>query len=156
MRAIVQRVAHAEVRVRGLVVGHCGPGLMVLVAAHRNDTLADAKRCADRVLGLRVFGDDQGQMNLALRDLPDSGSPQILAVSNFTLYGDTNKGRRPSFVQSAPFEEGRVLFEAFVSALRALGAHVETGHFGEHMDLSLENDGPVTLILDVIPTGPVE
>lgn len=99
---------------------------------------------ADRVKGLRIFNDAEGKMNLALADVGGS----VLAVSNFTVYGETSKNRRPSFIQSAPYEEGQRLFEAFVAALRALDVEVETGVFGAHMEVSLVNDGPVTVILE--------
>lgn len=153
MRGVVQRVSQAEVRVGGSVVGRCGPGLLVLVAAHRLDTEADARKFADRVQGLRVFGDSNGKMNLSLKDLPPSDAPQVLAVSNFTVYGDTASGRRPSFVESAPYDRGESLFSSFVDALRALGVTVETGVFGAHMEVASVNDGPVTVLIDVPPTG---
>ena len=148
MKAIVQRVSSASVTVDGKVVGSCGPGLLVLAAAHREDTESNASKLADRVFGLRIFNDEAGKMNLALSALPDSGKPNILAVSNFTVYGETAKNRRPSFIESAPYEEGKVLFEAFTSALAALGAKVETGEFGAHMEVELVNDGPVTVIVE--------
>lgn len=144
MRSIVQRVSRAEVVVEGTVVGRCGVGLLVLVAAHREDTEVSARKMADRVKGLRIFNDAEGKMNLALADVGGS----VLAVSNFTVYGETSKNRRPSFIQSAPYEEGQRLFEAFVAALRALDVEVETGVFGAHMEVSLVNDGPVTVILE--------
>lgn len=144
MRAIVQRVSQASVAVDGRIVGSCGVGLLVLVAAARDDTEARAVKMADRVRGLRVFNDEQEKMNLALADI--SGS--VLAVSNFTVYGDADKNRRPSFIEAAGYDEGERLYEGFVEALRAMGVHVETGEFGAHMDVSLVNDGPVTIILN--------
>lgn len=148
MKAVVQRVSRASVVVDGRVVGRCGPGLLVLAAAHREDTEANAKKLADRVIGLRIFNDEAGKMNLALAAIPETSEPNILAVSNFTVYGETSKNRRPSFIESAPYEEGRLMFDAFVEELRHLGARVETGEFGAHMDVELVNDGPVTVIVE--------
>jgi D-aminoacyl-tRNA deacylase len=148
MRAVVQRVTRASVSVDGEVVGECGQGFLVLVAAHRDDTEKEAVKMADRVAKLRVFNDEEGKMNLALGDLDPPGS--VLAVSNFTLYGETAKNRRPSFIESAPYDRGSELYEVFLAALRSLGIQVETGVFGAHMDVDLVNDGPVTVILDVV------
>jgi len=117
----------------------------VLVAAHRDDTEANADKLADRVAGLRIFSDAEGKMNLSLADVEGS----VLAISNFTLYGDATKNRRPSFIESAPYAAGERLYEAFVTALVKRGVPVETGVFGAHMDVSLVNDGPVTIVLDV-------
>lgn len=144
MRAVVQRVSSASVSVDGKVVGSCGVGLLLLVAAHREDTESNAAKLADRVKGLRIFNDGEGKMNLALADVGGS----VLAVSNFTVYGETSKNRRPSFISSAPYEEGERLFDAFVASLRGLGVEVQTGIFGAHMDVSLVNDGPVTVIVE--------
>lgn len=138
----------ASVSVGGKVVGRCGPGFAVLVAAHREDEPSNAEKLADRVHGLRVFADDEGRMNLSLADLAPTDEARVLAVSNFTLYGDCAKSRRPSFTEAAPYEQGEDLFEHFVSALRAYGIGVETGEFGAMMQVTIENDGPVTLILD--------
>lgn len=145
MRAVVQRVSEASVNVDGATVGRCGVGLLVLVAAHRDDTEANADKLADRVAGLRIFSDAEGKMNLSLADVEGS----VLAISNFTLYGDATKNRRPSFIGSAPYADGERLYEAFVAALARRGVPVETGVFGAHMDVSLVNDGPVTIVLDV-------
>lgn len=145
MRAVVQRVSEASVMVDGAVVGRCGVGLLVLVAAHRDDTEANADKMADRVAGLRIFGDAEGKMNLSLADVEGS----VLAISNFTLYGDATKNRRPSFTESAAYADGERLYEAFVAGLQRRGVPVETGVFGAHMDVSLVNDGPVTIVLDV-------
>jgi D-aminoacyl-tRNA deacylase len=147
MRAVVQRVRSASVTVDGKIVGRCGIGLLVLVAAHRDDTAREATKMADRVAKLRIFNDADGKMNLAMADMAPSAS--VLAVSNFTLYGETAKNRRPSFIESAPYTIGEELFGTFVYALRGLGVHVETGQFGAHMEVELVNDGPVTVILDV-------
>lgn len=145
MRAVVQRVSEASVNVDGAKVGRCGVGLLVLVAAHRDDTEANADKMADRVAGLRIFGDAEGKMNLSLADVEGS----VLAISNFTLYGDATKNRRPSFIEAAGYADGERLFEAFVAALVRRGVPVETGVFGAHMDVTLVNDGPVTIVLDV-------
>lgn len=131
--------------VDGATVGRCGVGLLVLVAAHRDDTEANADKMADRVAGLRIFGDAEGKMNLSLADVEGS----VLAISNFTLYGDATKNRRPSFIEAAGYADGERLFEAFVAALVRRGVPVATGVFGAHMDVSLVNDGPVTIVLDV-------
>lgn len=144
MRAIVQRVSSASVSVDGRLVGSCEVGYVVLLAALRSDTAANAEKMADRVRGLRVFNDEAGKMNLALADVGGS----VLAISNFTVAGDASKNRRPSFIDAASFEDGRGLFDAFVEALRGLGLRVETGEFGAHMDVQLVNDGPVTVILE--------
>ena len=152
MKAVVQRVSSAQVVVGGAVVGKCGVGLLALVAAHKNDTERDARKMADRVAGLRIFNDEAGKMNLALREV----GAGVLAVSNFTVYGDAARNRRPSFIEAAPYEQGERLFNLFVQELRNLGYPVETGVFGAHMDVSLVNDGPVTVILEVEPSGSAE
>jgi len=150
MKAVVQRAFEASVEVEGKVVGQIERGLVVLVGAHQDDTDADAVKMADRVLGMRIFGDEEGKMNLALRDLWERGEKgSILAISNFTLLGDASKNRRPSFLNAASYEEGSRLFDRFVGALRELGCPVETGIFGADMKVRLVNDGPVTLILEV-------
>lgn len=147
MKAVVQRVSSARVEVDGKTVGAIGAGLAVLAAAHRDDTEASARKLADRILGLRIFNDEQGKMNLNLADaLGQTGS--ILAISNFTIYGETAKTRRPSFVEAAPFAQGERLFEQFVDALRTGCGRVEQGTFGAHMKVSLVNDGPVTVIVE--------
>jgi D-aminoacyl-tRNA deacylase len=145
VRLVVQRVAWAQVSVGGEVVGRCGTGFLVLAAAGRGDDAATARKAADRVWGLRVLADEAGKMNLSLRDVPGTS---VLAVSNFTLYGDCSQ-RRPSFTAAAPYEEGEALFGEFVSELRRLGAAVETGVYGADMQVELQNDGPVTLVVDV-------
>lgn len=141
-------MSRAEVAVDGEVVGKIDAGLLVLAAAHKNDTEAQAVKLADRVLGLRIFNDGEGKMNLALADVEGAG---VLAVSNFTVYGETAKNRRPSFVEAAPYEEGKRLFDAFVAALRERHPLVQEGIFGADMKVSLLNDGPVTVILEVPP-----
>jgi D-aminoacyl-tRNA deacylase len=148
MRAVIQRVSSASVSVEGQVVGRCGKGLVVLVAAHREDSDSDAAKMADRVYGMRIFPDGDGKMNLSLKTLIDEGvEAGVLAVSNFTVYGDATQ-RRPSFVAAASFERGRELFDRFVDELRALGAPVATGEFGAQMEVAMVNDGPVTLIVE--------
>lgn len=138
-------------------MGRCGPGLLLLVGVHRDDTEVDAKKLADRVLGLRIFNDPEGKMNLAIRDFPQPQGGfelEILAVSNFTVYGDT-KSRRPAFGLSAPYEQAQSLFNRFVGELRLLGADVQTGEFGADMRVSLVNDGPVTVIVETDRTKQV-
>jgi D-aminoacyl-tRNA deacylase len=144
MRALVQRVTRAEVSVSGRCVGRIGPGFAVLLGVARDDTEADAEFVIDRILGLRVFADEAGKMNLALGAV----SGELLVISQFTLLADTSGGRRPSFIKAAPPEIARPLYEHLVSLARARGVRVETGEFGAHMELGLVNDGPVTIILD--------
>jgi D-tyrosyl-tRNA(Tyr) deacylase len=143
VRAIVQRVSGAEVKVEGRITGRIGRGFVVLLGVARGDTAQDAEFIADRVIGLRVFADPAGKMNLAL--LAVNG--ELLVVSQFTLHADTSQ-RRPSFLEAAPPEEARPLYEHFLSLARGRGVKVEEGKFGAHMDVSLVNDGPVTIILD--------
>lgn len=154
MKAVVQRVSWARVEVEGSMVGAMENGLLVLAAAHRLDTEVEAARLADRVWGLRVFNDADGKINLSLKDLSAAGEHVgVLAVSNFTVYGETTKNRRPSFTESAPYEKGETLFNHFVDELKKLGCEVATGEFGADMKVSLLNDGPVTVILEVEPKG---
>ncbi len=144
MRAVVQRVSRAEVSAGGNCVGRIGPGFAVLLGVARDDTEADAEFIADRILGLRVFADPAGRMNLALAAV----GGELLAISQFTLLADTSGGRRPSFIRAAPPELARPLYEHFLSRVRQRGVKVEQGEFGAHMELALVNDGPVTIILD--------
>jgi D-tyrosyl-tRNA(Tyr) deacylase len=144
MRAVVQRVTQAKVEVDGVVVGEIGPGLLVLLGVAKTDTTAGAEFLAEKITGLRIFADEAGKMN---RGLLDTGGA-LLAVSQFTLYGDCRKGRRPSFDHAAPAEQARWLYEHFVDASRRTGVRVETGVFQADMQVSLVNDGPVTLILE--------
>lgn len=148
MRAVVQRVLRASVSVEGQVVGDCGPGLVALVAAKSGDEKENAHRMADRIFGLRIFNDAQGKINLTLSDACSQSGTNVLAISNFTVYGETAKNRRPSFVQAAKYEEGEALFQAFVEELERLGARVATGIFGADMQVELVNDGPVTVIVE--------
>jgi D-tyrosyl-tRNA(Tyr) deacylase len=145
MRAVVQRVLEARVTVDGATVGAVGRGLCVLVGVTHDDDEADARRLAAKLWNLRIFDDDAGVMN---RSLADVGG-QALVVSQFTLYGDTSRGRRPSWVAAARPEQAEPLVEAVVGALRGLGAQVETGRFGAEMLVALVNDGPVTLVVEV-------
>lgn len=144
MRAVVQRVSRAEVSVGGSSLGRIGRGFAVLLGVARDDSAADVEFIADRILGLRVFADAAGKMNLAL----DAIDGELLVVSQFTLLADTSGGRRPSFIRAAAPEVARPLYENFVSLVRARGVRVETGEFGAHMEVALVNDGPVTIILD--------
>lgn len=144
VRAILQRVSRAEVRIGDRVVGSIARGMVVLLGVARDDTEADAAFIADRTLGLRVFADDAGKMNLALGAV----GGQLLVVSQFTLLADTESGRRPSFVRAAPPLEAQRLYEHFVSLVRQRDVKVETGEFGARMEVDLVNEGPVTIILD--------
>jgi D-tyrosyl-tRNA(Tyr) deacylase len=144
MRAVLQRVTRARVLVNGNLTGEIGPGLAVLIAVGREDTAATAASMAEKIVNLRIFGDEQGKMN---RSLLDSGGA-VLAVSQFTLYGDARGQRRPSFIHAAPPEQGKALYEEFVRAVRALGVRVAAGVFQAHMSVEIVNDGPVTILLD--------
>lgn len=144
MRAVVQRVSRAEVRVAGEVTGRIGPGLVVLLGVGRDDTDAEAAWMLDKIVGLRIFADEAGKMNLSLEDIRGG----LLVVSQFTLYGDTRKGRRPSFIDAAPPEQANALYETFVEFARAKGLSVGTGVFQAMMEVDLVNDGPVTLIVE--------
>lgn len=144
MRAVLQRVSRARVVIDGRVKGEIEAGLTVLIAVGGEDTTATAASMAEKIVNLRIFNDYQGKMN---RSLLDTGGA-ILAVSQFTLYGDARGQRRPSFLQAAPPEQGKALYEEFVRSLRALGVRVETGVFQTHMSVELANDGPVTILLD--------
>jgi len=150
LRAVIQRVSRASVLVDGRVVAEIGRGFLVLLGVRSQDTQANASYLAEKVAGLRVFEDEEGKMNLGLDEI----GGEILAISQFTLYGDTRKGRRPSFTQAACPGEARPLYEGFIEALRQRGVAVKVGVFGAHMMVRLENDGPVTLILDTDEAGP--
>jgi D-tyrosyl-tRNA(Tyr) deacylase len=147
MRAVIQRVSRAAVTVDGETVGKIGTGLLVLLGVTHTDTPADARWLAEKIVGLRIFNDADGKMNLGVTDVGGA----VLVVSQFTLYGEAQKGRRPSFVAAARPEQAIPLYEAFVNGIRALGVPVETGRFGATMAVELVNDGPVTLILDSPP-----
>lgn len=149
MRAVVQRVKWARCIVDGKVVGECGTGLMVLVAAHRNDTATEVRKVADRTYGLRIFDDADGKLNLNFATVTEGADgPNMLVISQFTLYGDVWASRRPGFTESAKFDEGKALFESYVDELVKLGARVQTGVFGASMQIELLNDGPVTIVID--------
>lgn len=144
MRAVVQRVSEASVRVEGDTVGEIGAGLCVLVGVTHFDTVAEARRLADRLWNLRIFPDEAGKMNRSAAE----GNLPMLVISQFSLYADTSRGRRPSFVAAAPADVAEPLVDELVAALRALGARVETGRFGAHMSVSLVNDGPLTVTVE--------
>jgi D-aminoacyl-tRNA deacylase len=144
MRAVVQRVSRAQVTVDGEITGNIGLGLLVLLGVGRDDTETDATYLAEKISGLRIFEDDHGKMNRCVQDVGGS----VLAVSQFTLYGDVRRGKRPSFDAAAPPEKARQLYEFFVQQIRAAGLRCETGRFQEMMKVELVNDGPVTILLD--------
>lgn len=144
MRAVVQRVSSASVTVSGSVVGAIENGLLVLLGICPDDTQADVNYLSNKVLGLRIFEDQDGKMNRSVTQADGS----VLVVSQFTLLGDCRKGRRPSFVEAARPEVANPLYESFVGELRGQGVHTQTGVFQAHMDVALVNDGPVTLLLD--------
>jgi D-tyrosyl-tRNA(Tyr) deacylase len=144
MRAVVQRVSRAEVRVNGRVVGKIASGFVVLLGVADGDNESDAAHLADRIIGMRIFADAAGKMNLSIAQAAGS----LLVVSQFTLLADTNSGRRPSFTKAAAPDEARRLYEHFLSLARIRGVKVETGEFGATMEVDLVNDGPVTIILD--------
>lgn len=144
MRACVQRVSRCRVTIAHEVVSHTGPGMLVLLGVSCKDTAADAKALAERVAALRIFEDENSKMNLALSDCGGA----MTVVSQFTLYGDCRRGRRPSFIAAAPPEMAQVLYMDFVQAVRQLGIEVSTGVFRADMQVELVNDGPVTLWLD--------
>ncbi|HYP99210.1 MAG TPA: D-aminoacyl-tRNA deacylase [Polyangiaceae bacterium] len=144
MRAVVQRVNYASVTVDGAVVGRIDRGLCVLVGVGRGDEEADATALADKVVGLRIFEDDAQKMNLGVLEVGGA----VLAVSQFTLFGDVRKGKRPSFTEALEPTRAEALFEHFCAECRVRGAKVETGRFRTHMQVALENDGPVTILID--------
>jgi D-aminoacyl-tRNA deacylase len=144
MRAVVQRVRRTAVAIDGETVASIEQGLLVLLGVTSTDTEHEAHQLADKMAHLRIFSDASGKMNLSVADVNGS----LLVVSQFTLYGDCGKGRRPSFIAAAPPDLAVPLYEAFVNALRSLGLPVQTGRFGAMMQVELVNDGPVTLILD--------
>lgn len=145
MRAVVQRVSQAEVRVEGIAVGRIGCGWLVLLGVGHSDTEQEARKLADKLVRLRLFDDPEGRFNLSLLDI----GGEVLVVSQFTLYADTSRGRRPSFVGAADPAVARKLVDCFTELVREHGVRVETGQFGAHMDVMLHNDGPVTAWLTV-------
>ncbi len=144
MRAVVQRVSRAKVEAAGEVAGEIGLGLLVLLGVGKQDSEAAADYLADKVIGLRIFEDDGGKMNRSVADVGGA----VLVVSQFTLYGDARKGKRPSFDDAAPPQRARELYEYFVQRVRASGLRCETGRFQEMMEVELINEGPVTILLD--------
>lgn len=144
MRAVVQRVTESRVDVAGEVVGEIGAGLLVLLGVAREDTTSDADYIYEKIINLRIFDDPEGKMNRSLLDI----SGEMLVVSQFTLFGDTRRGRRPSYTEAAEPEKANELYEYFVNRVRSLGVKVETGVFQAMMKVSLINDGPVTILLD--------
>ncbi len=150
MRLVIQRVSRAAVRVDGETIARIKTGFLILVGIGSGDSGLDMVRVAHKVVDLRVFSDAAGKMNLSLRDV----GGEILAVSQFTLYGDISKGRRPSFTAAAPPQEAEPRFDAFVAALRATGVPVAIGRFGAKMEVELVNDGPVTILYEVAATAP--
>jgi D-aminoacyl-tRNA deacylase len=144
VRAVVQRVSRAKVTVKGEITGQIGSGLLVLLGVAASDTRADAEYLAEKMLGLRIFEDSGGKMNLSVADIAGA----LLVVSQFTLYGDVRRGKRPSFDAAAPPQPARELYEYFVAKIRAAGLRCETGRFQEMMQVELINEGPVTILLD--------
>ena len=144
MRVVLQRVSRAQVTIEGRISGAVARGFCLLVGFTHTDTIDQVRWMAEKVIGLRVFQDAEDKMNLALADVGGA----ILVVSQFTLYGNAEKGRRPSFIDAARPEQAIPLYEAFIAELRGKGVRVETGEFGAMMDVELVNDGPVTLVLD--------
>lgn len=144
MRAVIQRVVKACVEVEGKIVGGIESGLVVLLGVSRDDETVDADYLTDKIINLRVFSDEQGKMNLSLADTGGA----LLVISQFTLYGDARKGRRPSYLDAAAPEKANSLYEYFVKQARSRGVRVETGIFQAMMQVSLTNDGPVTILLD--------
>ena len=144
MRVCLQRVTEASVQVDGQQVGKIGPGLLVLLGIGQQDTSHEVTQLVDKIVNLRIFADQQEKMNLSLLDVEG----QMLVISQFTLWGDCRKGRRPSFVEAADPQLAEPLYEEFVQAVRARGVTVETGRFGAMMQVSLVNDGPVTLVIE--------
>ena len=144
MRTIIQRVKESSVSVQGHIVGNIGKGILVLLGVNKQDDEKDADYLADKIINLRIFEDENGKMN---RSLPDVGG-ECLVVSQFTLYGDCRKGRRPSFTQAAPPEKANALYEYFVESVRKKDIQVHTGQFQAMMDVALINDGPVTFIVE--------
>ncbi len=144
MRAVIQRVAEASVSVDGDVVGRIGPGMVVLLGVEKDDSEKEVAYVAEKISGLRIFDDSSGRMNLSIEDT----GGEILAISQFTLYGDTRKGRRPSYVRAAGGDSAKEFYELFIAKLTERGIPVKTGVFGAHMDVHMVNCGPVTLLVD--------
>ena len=148
MKAVLQRVTRASVKVDGQVLGEIADGLLILLGVAKGDGEADVRYMLEKIPGLRIFSDEQGKMNRSVTELAGEGGGAVLVVSQFTLLGDTDRGRRPGFDQAAPPDVARTLYEQVVAGLKQRGLAVATGLFGAYMTVSLENDGPVTFILD--------
>jgi D-tyrosyl-tRNA(Tyr) deacylase len=146
MRAVIQRVKRGSVSIAGEIVGQCGQGYVILLGVGQGDTALQADYLINKIVGLRIFEDEAGKMNLAISDLNPPG--QILLISQFTLYADTRKGRRPSFINAAAPDLAAPLVDYVVAKLQAAGLQVETGRFGAEMQVEILNDGPVTIMLD--------
>ena len=144
MIAVLQRVTTGKVKINDRIVGNIDNGLVILLGVHRDDKEEDIIFLADKVIGLRIFNDNNGKMNISLQDVDGS----VLVISQFTLCGDWRKGRRPSFTKAADPDKGKLLYDGFIEAVRSRGINVETGEFGAAMDVSLVNNGPVTFVLD--------
>lgn len=144
MRAVVQRVKRASVKINGKITGKIDRGLLVLIGVHETDEEADAEYMAKKCAGLRIFEDENGKMNLSVKDI----GGKFLIISNFTLYGDCKKGFRPSFIEAARPEKAIPLYEKFISCVRENGIECETGEFGADMQVELINDGPITVIVE--------
>lgn len=144
MRAVVQRVSSSSVSVSNNIIGEIKKGINVLIGISKEDTLEDLKYIKDKIINLRIFEDENSKMNLSLLDIRG----EILAISQFTLYGDCRKGRRPNFMEAKGGEEAKILYDKFIEMLKETGLKVETGEFGADMKVSIENDGPVTILLD--------
>ena len=144
MIAVLQRVTTGKVKIGDRIVGNIDNGLVILLGVHRDDKEEDIIFLADKVIGLRIFNDNNGKMNISLQDANGS----VLVISQFTLCGDWRKGRRPSFTKAADPDKGKLLYDGFIDAVRSRGINVETGEFGAAMDVSLVNSGPVTFVLD--------
>lgn len=144
MRAVVQRVTRGKVTVAGETVGEIGPGLVVLLGVGHEDTKEDLTYMVSKIVNLRIFSDEEGKMNLSLKDI----GGEMLVVSQFTLYADCRKGRRPSFIEAAPPDKAKEFYEEFIELVRAAGIRVATGRFQEEMLVEIHNDGPVTILLD--------
>ena len=144
MRAVIQRVKQADVKINNTIVGEINQGLLILLAVHKDDTVDKIKKLTDKIINLRIFSGEDEKMNLSIKDI----SGEILIVSQFTLYGDSTKGNRPSFIDSAKPIKAIPYYEQFVERMKSSGLKVATGKFGAMMDVNLINDGPVTIIIE--------
>lgn len=144
MRAVVQRVSSSKVKVDGKIIGEIGLGINVLIGISKEDTIKDLEYIKDKIINLRIFEDENDKMNYSLLDIKGD----ILAISQFTLYGDCRKGRRPNFMNAKGGEEAKILYNKFIDMLKDTGLKIETGEFGAHMEVDIQNDGPVTILLD--------